>query len=101
MDSSSLPDTVEQYIAKLQSCGQLQMSFKIIDDCDRKTVVLTWTNISVHGRGGQGQGQVNYAPKYKSPSQLNRDKLRRIKYKQSHKSEHDTQSSCGTKSAAC
>jgi len=84
MDSTRLPDTVEQYIAKLQSSGELQLSFKIVDQADRKIVVLTWNNVTMEAPGYTSiqHGHNNFYSKYKSSSQLRRDKLRRAQYLQ-------------------
>ena len=85
MEVLCLPDTAEQYITKLQSCGDLQLSFKIIDNIHRKTLVLSWKNIG-NTVVPESQPTVTYSHSTsKSPGQLARDKRRRARYQQTRK----------------
>ncbi len=76
MESPLLPDTVEYFI--------VQVSYKILDYFDRKTVVLTWSKVSRDTHDvRQQRGHANYNHrKYKSPAQLSRDQVRQAEYLQ-------------------
>ena len=77
MDRVSLPDTVEDYITKLQSSGSLQLSFKIMDNCYTKTLVLIWKS--------KPDPVVQKPKKHKSPAQLARDRNRSVTYRRNFK----------------
>ena len=71
------------------------MSFKILDNFDRKTVVLTWTpKVTADTYMGYSrQGQVRNTDhsdyvKRKSPEQINRDRLRWKQYRQRRQAKH-------------
>jgi len=78
MERLTLPATVEHFIRELHSSEDLQLKFKIIDNIDHKTVVLTWSNPTLTRFK---DSQAARPRKHKSRSQLNRDFRRRTEFR--------------------